>query len=97
MCAECGLVQEEPPLIKVVFIKFEVVVWAISLVVIELKVLWDVLCDSYYDVMVNYKIVLFEEMQWYKPPTACWIVLGRILGRSCCNAFGRLYSLERLG
>ena len=34
----------------------------------ELKVLQDALCDSHYEVEVNYKIDLFEEMHEYKPP-----------------------------
>ena len=41
-----------------------------QLSVTVLKVLWDALCDSYYDMEVNYKIFLFKEMQEYKPPTA---------------------------
>jgi hypothetical protein len=38
--------------------------------VIELKVLWDALCDSYYDVEVNCKIGLFEGVHEYKPVIA---------------------------
>ena len=40
-----------------------------NLIVIELKVLRDALCDSYYDVEVNCIIALFEEMR-DRPPIA---------------------------
>ena len=61
----------------------------VQMSVIELKILQDALCDPYYDVEANWIMVLFEEMQEYKPLVACWIVLGEILHK--------LYSVERWG
>ena len=55
-----------------------------------MKVLWDALCNSYYEVEANCKIALFEEMQEYKPLAACSIVLGRVLGKGCGIVFGGL-------
>ena len=62
-----------------------------------MKVIKVAICDSYYDVKVNYKIVLSKEMHECKPPTAPWNVLGRILDKGCGNTFGKLYNFGALG